>query len=257
MPFDPRQRARTFDGVADLYDAVRPGHPDAVLERVAAALPPGAHLLEIGCGTGQATVPLARRGLRIHAVERGASLARIAAERTAGLPVEVTTADFLEWTPPHPYDGLLAAQCWHWIPSAEGLARAAAALAPGAPLLLLWTLDRSEGTAFYRDTLPLYDRWLPDSPDQPPRSLPGITEQRRRDLEEHPDFGGVLVHRHPWSRTWTDGTYLDLLRTHSPVRALPEQARDAFLAEVAEVVDAHGGAVTRRLESLLLVARRR
>ncbi|WP_425552474.1 class I SAM-dependent methyltransferase, partial [Dactylosporangium maewongense] len=35
----------------------------------AAGVAPGARVLEIGCGTGQATVPLAERGYRIVAVE--------------------------------------------------------------------------------------------------------------------------------------------------------------------------------------------
>ena len=40
-------------------------------------LAPGARILEIGCGTGQATRSLAERGYRIIAVELGADMAAI------------------------------------------------------------------------------------------------------------------------------------------------------------------------------------
>jgi 16S rRNA A1518/A1519 N6-dimethyltransferase RsmA/KsgA/DIM1 with predicted DNA glycosylase/AP lyase activity len=43
-----------------------------------AGLGPGDRVIEIGCGTGQATVPLAERGLTITAVELGAELAAVA-----------------------------------------------------------------------------------------------------------------------------------------------------------------------------------
>ena len=79
MPPDPARH--TFDGVADLYERARPGYPEAVFDDLAtlARLPAPARILEIGCGTGQATLPLARRGHAITCVELGASLAARAA----------------------------------------------------------------------------------------------------------------------------------------------------------------------------------
>jgi len=57
-------------------------------------------VLEIGCGTGQATVPLAERGLAITAVELGAELAAIARRRLAGFPAAgVVTCAFEDWPP--------------------------------------------------------------------------------------------------------------------------------------------------------------
>ena len=64
----------TFDGDAERYDRARPGYPAATFDDLLAltGLGPGARVLEIGCGTGQATVPLAERGCQIVAVELGA-----------------------------------------------------------------------------------------------------------------------------------------------------------------------------------------
>ena len=50
----------------------------AELIRREAQLPEGARILEIGCGTGQATLPLARRGYSILCVELGEGLAAAA-----------------------------------------------------------------------------------------------------------------------------------------------------------------------------------
>ena len=87
MADDAQRHARraTFNEAADGYDAARPiASPevfDDLVER--AGLAPGARVLEIGCGTGQATLPLAERGFSMLAVELGANLAEVARRKLA------------------------------------------------------------------------------------------------------------------------------------------------------------------------------
>ncbi len=78
LPDHERERlSQTFDRAAESYDRIRPDYPEALFDDLTAlaGLRPGDHLLEVGCGTGQATLPLARRGFRVTCVELGAGLA--------------------------------------------------------------------------------------------------------------------------------------------------------------------------------------
>ena len=77
---------QTFDRAAGCYDRVRPEYPEALFDDLIAVtgLVPGDHLLEVGCATGKATRPLARRGFRITCVELGAELAAVARQNLAG-----------------------------------------------------------------------------------------------------------------------------------------------------------------------------
>jgi len=73
-----RERPReTFDQAAEIYQRVRPDYPEALFDDliILAGLAPGDQLLEVGCATGKATLPLARRGFRITCVELGGELA--------------------------------------------------------------------------------------------------------------------------------------------------------------------------------------
>src|SRR3712207_8384987 len=72
----------TFDGTAALYDEVRPGYPERLFEDIVSlsGVPSGGRVLEVGCGTGQATLPLARRGYEILCVELGGNLAAVRSE---------------------------------------------------------------------------------------------------------------------------------------------------------------------------------
>ena len=60
-----------FDQVADVYKTARPGYPEALVEDVVACaeLKQNDKVLEIGCGTGQATKSFAAGGRRKRSIQ--------------------------------------------------------------------------------------------------------------------------------------------------------------------------------------------
>src|ERR671933_454382 len=66
MP-DRRRLRTTFEEVPELYERARPLYPPELFDDLVAyaGLEAGSRVLEIGCGTGQATLPLAERGLAV------------------------------------------------------------------------------------------------------------------------------------------------------------------------------------------------
>src|SRR4051812_30102119 len=78
----------TFDEDPVAYDRSRPVAPAHVFTELfeLARLGPGSAVLEIGPGTGQATVPLAERGCAVVALEMGPGLAARARQNLAGFP---------------------------------------------------------------------------------------------------------------------------------------------------------------------------
>src|SRR5918912_2954256 len=97
---DRRRLRATFEEVPELYDRARPLYPAELFDDLVsyAGLEPGSRVLEIGCGTGQATLPLAERGFEVVCVELGAGLAAVARRKLAGFPrLEVVNAVFEEW----------------------------------------------------------------------------------------------------------------------------------------------------------------
>src|SRR5919112_5507394 len=140
-----RNRLRsTFDGAALLYDEVRPGYPEDLFDDVIALsrIPAGGRVLEIGCGTGQATVPFARRGYRILCVELGENMAAVARRNLEGYPrTEVRTGTF-EDSPleEKAFDLAISATAFHWLDPAVAYPKAAGALRDGGSLALFWNV---------------------------------------------------------------------------------------------------------------------
>src|SRR4051794_41692614 len=109
----------TFGEVAEIYDRARPGYPERIFDDLTevARLGEGARVLEVGCGTGKATVPLARRGYELVCVELGERLAAVARRNLSAFPrAEVAVAAFEEWDAGglH-FDAVVAFTAFHWL----------------------------------------------------------------------------------------------------------------------------------------------
>jgi SAM-dependent methyltransferase len=242
----------TFDEVAELYDRVRPGYPDQLFEHLAAlgAIGPGHRVLEIGCGTGQATVPLAERGCQVVAVELGARLAEVARRKLARFPeVTVVTAAFEEWPlPAEPFDLVLSATAFHWIDPAVRVLKSAEALGPRGLLATVATHHVLGGTVgFFADAQRCYERW-------DPATLPGLRLEPAgaiptddAELVASGRFGPACFRRYEWDAGYTAEGYRDLLLTYSNHRELPPAARDGLLADLTGLItDRYGGRVVKR-----------
>ena len=86
MADDERLRKRaTFDEIAEHYLRGRPPYLPFVIDDVVelSGLGPGSRIVEIGCGTGQATAGLAERGIDVTCVELGSRLAEVARRELA------------------------------------------------------------------------------------------------------------------------------------------------------------------------------
>lgn len=245
---------RTFEDDAELYDRARPGYPPELYDDLAevTGVRPGCRVLEIGCGTGQATVPLAGLGCRVTAVEAGQRMSAIARRNLAGAPAaEVVTAEFESWPlPAEPFDVVLAATAFHWIDPTVRVHRAADALRPGGALAVVRSQHVMGGTEeFFVEVQRCYERFDPATPPgiRPPAAGEVDHSDHAEEVAGSGRFSGTVFRRHVWELTYTTAEYLDLLRTYSGHRALPEAARSGLLACVSALIDGrYGGRVTKR-----------
>jgi SAM-dependent methyltransferase len=238
MPDDRLVLRTRFDEDALLYDRARPTYPAAVFDAIFDRLPDAARaeprVLEIGCGTGQATRPLAQRGGEVLAVYLGADMAEVARRNLAPFAnVEVINADIEQWNPRTTnFDLIVSATAFHWLEPATRFARVARLLRPGGVLALIQTIHiegRSE--SFFADAQRCYERWDPNTP-------PGLRRPRLQDLPdtseygiEHADeFGHATVQWFAVDFRYTAEQYLDLLRTFFNHRALPAADLKGLLA---------------------------
>ncbi len=142
---------QVYDEGAAEYAAMVRQDPDgaASLEAFVAALPQGAHVLDLGCGPGTWAQHLMAAGFRVDAIDASAGMVAEAA-RLPGLNVRQARFDEIEAK--DVYDGIWANFSLLHAPKAEmpgHLARLARALIPGGVL----HIGLKQGTGESRDSL--------------------------------------------------------------------------------------------------------
>lgn len=262
MRGDDERLARrvTFDRVADLYARHRAVAPPEVFDDLLrlARLERGAHVLEIGCGTGQATLPLAQRALAVTAVELGAELAERARSNLAPFPsVRIVTASFEDWDPAgERFDAVVSFNAFHWLDEGLRFAKSAAILREGRCLCVF-----GSRLAVHEDGDPV---WLATADDYltvtgEPENRPPLREARDRSAEF--ELGGHF-HRparrlYRWDTTYDADGYVGLLRTISSYAQLDEPVREELFRRIHRRISAAPtGTVVTTTAAVLYVAER-
>ncbi|MDE3189584.1 MAG: class I SAM-dependent methyltransferase [Acidobacteriota bacterium] len=238
---DRRARRATFDAVAERYHRARPDYPDELLDDLVetAGLLPGARVLEVGCGTGKATVPLAQRGLALTCVELGASLAAVAERNLAAFPaVEIVVADFEEWTPRRGgYDALLSFTAYHWIQRDLRYVKAAEMLRDGGTIavaMIHHVLPPGADPFFLEAQADYAAVGRGGNPPGPPEAVEAFGEE----MAASGFFELVAERRYQWDVEYTADEYVALIGTYSENIAMPERTRrelfDRLRARIGE-----------------------
>lgn len=245
MDDDPRRRELRagFDRAAEDYQRTRPVCPPALFDDLVrlAGLEAGDRVVEIGCGTGQATVPLAERGLAVTAVELGAGLAAIARRRLAGFPAAaVVISSFEEWQPRGaPFDAVVAVSSLHWIDPELRYAKPHAIVRPGGAMVVagcLWARP-ADTERFWAD---VQEDYLAVGYEGDPPPPPGEIGPWHFPPEAGSLFEEVASQRYPFQMVYQSEDYLAILATQSSTRALGERASADFLARVRHRLESLG-----------------
>jgi SAM-dependent methyltransferase len=168
---DRRHLGRVFNEEPELYDRVRPTYPDELYADLVAitGMDERSSVLEVGCGTGQATRSLAALGCPVTAVELGPGMAAVARQRLATFPnVEIETSPFEEWDDRgRRFDVVVAASAWHWVDPSIGWRRARELLRPEGWMALLGhvVVRRPGEPEVYAETADLHEQFAPGHPD--------------------------------------------------------------------------------------------
>jgi SAM-dependent methyltransferase len=231
-----RQRGLVFGEVAHDYDRVRPGYPAELFDDALAyaGLEPGGPVLDIGAGTGLATIPLAERGATVTALEPDPAMASVLRAKITDVVVEVASLEGFE--PAMNHFGLVTAgQSWHWTDPGTRHEKVAALLRPGGALALFWNRDWLADPALVEAVLAVHrevaPRLDPTSGPVAERDCPELP-----DLAAHPAFTDLERRRYHWTRRLDRPDALRLLSTHSEYRLLDEGTLGALLDAVAALL---------------------
>lgn len=238
----------TFDAQAEQYEKMRPGYAAALYDDVFAYRPIDntGSVVEIGIGSGQATLPFLNTGCRLTAVEYGAHLADRCRRKFSDFPnFSVVTAKFEDFPcDENSCDLIYSATAFHWIPEEIGYAKVYALLKSGGAFARFANHPYMEKgrPALHEAIEKLYDVYMPNSGGSGEYS--GEAARACAELAGRYGFVDSCYRLYTRTRSFTAEEYTALLGTYSNHIALEEDARTRFFSEIRDTIDRFGGQIT-------------
>ena len=133
-----------FDRLAEAYDEFRSGYSRALYDLLFEhGLKAGSNLLDVACGTGLASEPLAKRGVNITGVDISEPMlakARMRFKNGEFVRGEAESLPFGDKT----FDATICAQAIHWLDQRKALAEMVRVVRPGGRVAIWWKAMSTE-----------------------------------------------------------------------------------------------------------------
>ena len=250
-----------FDQVADLYDKARPVYPEELFDELIkqVGLTENAQILEIAPGTGQATLPLARRGYKIVGVELGRRLSEVAKKKLLLYPnAQINNKSFEDVDlRERSFDLLYAATALHWIKQEERFSKPHRLLKDDGFMAIIGGAHISDGVGdkLFHATQPIYREYWASEKDG--YHLKDLNEVKPMTFDERL-FRFVEFKCFPRTISYTANAYCELLNTESEKLALPAEQREEFLEKIKKLIDKQfDGVAERKFANSLLILKKR
>ena len=242
------ERRMTFEAVASDYAVSRPGYPEALfadLEKMA-GLDGRASVLEVGCGSGQATAGLATRASSVVAIDPGYRLLEEAKTRTLSANVTFVLSTFEDYDgDPGSFDLIASAQAWHWLDQQMAFGKAAALLRGDGSLAVFGHVPLPVDASLLPAFEHAFNSHVPGLWGSPPTQAGYLPTAPFPAMFENSGLFTLVAHRaYRWTWDLSPGMFGRYLRTDSGFTPIPESVRFALFDDLQAIV-AESGAPMR------------
>lgn len=250
-----------FDAIGELYDRVRPRYSEALFDDLLreSDVGPESFLLEIGSGTGIATLPVAARGHYLLGLEPAPRLVALLWQKLAAYPsATILETTFEAWEGrPGLFDLVYSAQAFHWLDPAERYAKSARQLRPGGTLALIGRnfqiLDSEIAGALDR----IYAEHAPSATPTSKTLWYAEDGPIPDEIAASGEFEPTRIRTYPERKRYSAEDYRAVLESFSDHQRLAAETRARLLDAVGEAIARSGGEIEVALDATLFLARRR
>lgn len=233
----------TFNSVYTEYNKWRPTYIKELYDDIfdAKEIDQSSNVLEVGIGTGQATLPILETGCSLTAVELGDRLAEFSKNKFKNYEkFNVKNLAFQDFEcQPNSFDLIFSASAFHWIPEDIGYTKVFDMLKSGGVFARFANHPYKDKK---RNNIHIYAKYMPGS-------LVGDEyndekAKNRADIAYKYGFIDISYRLYHRTRTFSADDYTSLLGTYSDHIAIEETARMKFFDEIRKAINDNGGIIT-------------
>lgn len=238
----------TFNTVYSEYDRWRPTYVTELYDDIFAAkeIDQASNVLEIGIGTGQATLPILERGCSLTAIELGDKLAEYTKQKFSKFKnFNIVNMAFQDYEcQPNSFDFIFSASAFHWIPEEIGYTKVYDLLKSGGVFARFANNPyKDKGREDIHVALQkIYSKYMPGSLRETEYSEEDA--QSRAEISKKYGFIDINYKLYHRTRTFSAKEYVSLLGTYSDHVAIEEQKRLKFFDEIEKAIEDLGNRIT-------------
>lgn len=227
------------------YDKWRPAYTPELFNDIIcfSALDDTKGSLEIGIGTGQATLPILKTGCKVTAIEVGERLAEYSKQKFSEFNnCHVVNIDFESFNADgNTYDLIYSATAFHWISQDIGFTKTYDLLKSGGTVALFWNhpFVNREDDLLHVEIREIYKKYRPS--DESPIEFTDSMCQKYTDMLKQYGFINITSKVYHKTRILQAYEYISLLNTYSDHRALQNDIKIGLEKEISSTIDNFGG----------------
>lgn len=248
-----------YKAIAKEYDMLRPNYPKELFDILAeeANINIDSILLEVGAGTGKATMGFANTGMIIDGIEIEASMAEILKEKTKDFNVNVSIDSFENWKKKRKedYDLIYSAQAFHWIDKEIKYKRCHELIKDSGKLGLFWYASVFESDSLFNEISDIFKKYNTGFSSTKKDLLHNLFSRERDELETTQYFDNIKEFRFKGKSIEQDvDTFINRYNTTSAYETLNEENKIKVNKELEKVIKRFGGIVTTTIYYTLFTA---
>lgn len=201
--------------------------------------------IEVGIGTGQATIPFLITGCDVTAIELGNELAEYSKEKFKeyeNFSVYNTSFEDFECDDSS-FDILYSATAFHWIPEDIGYPKALNLLKNCGTIALFWNKPfvNREDDLLHQKIQSIYQKYRPSN-DKLLENDSARYEKISRTIRSY-GFRDLQVKLYHQTRVFNSSGYISLLNTYSDHRSMTESTKQLLYNEIENAILEHGDVI--------------
>lgn len=244
------ENKETFNQIAQEYERYRPIYPTEMFDDILnyAKIGKKDSILEIGCGTGQATGGLVGKGFEnITCIELGDQLAQFTSEKFQNhKSIRVINSSFEAWGGEGGrYRLAVSGTAFHFIEPEFGYRRVWELLCDDGAMAFFWTVHVPLFDPVHNDIRQHYQELAPHLDDASYPAPAKIIAERKQITQQSGLFTSIVVKQYSRMQTYKSEDFVALLNTNSRHRQLADPVKNLLLKRIRDTIDKHGGTIDK------------
>jgi ubiquinone/menaquinone biosynthesis C-methylase UbiE len=244
------ERKSSFNMNPEKYHKYRPSYPEQLYDDLIllSGIKEDGKIVEVGCGTGIATLPMAKRGYDLTAIEIGENLVDFAGKLLKNYEnVQFVNQSFENWNAAYKkYDLLISASAFHWIDQKIKYVKTAQILKDTGSIGLFWDLHDKVDTNLSDEIDEIYKKIAPQLHDEEhEESLEEKIEEYKSEIENCGLFDEVIIKKYVMKIKYNSDEYVNLLDTYSHHFVLEDTVKNVLYNEIKNLIKKNDGSIIR------------